>query len=302
MPELALSPDARPLGRSGIAVSPIAWGMWRFAGIPAGEGRGLVEAALAAGVTLFDTADIYGFDGERGFGDAEALLGEILADAPGLRECMVLATKGGITPPVPYDSSRGYLMQALEGSLRRLRTDRVDLYQVHRPDILTHPHEVARTLEDMVAGGKVRAIGVSNHTPEQFRALQSLLSIPIASQQPEFSPLCIEAMTGGLFDLAMAADVATLAWSPLGGGRIAQPGTAREQAVAAALDAVAWQFGVSRTAAAYSWIMAHPARVIPIAGTQQAARIAQLPDAYKIRWSRQQWYQVLVAARGEALP
>ena len=283
-------------------VSPIAWGMWRFAGVSPEEGRALIEAAFAAGVTLFDTADIYGFNGEGGFGDAESLLGEIFASAPGLREKMVLATKGGITPPVPYDSSPAYLMQALETSLRRLKTDTVDLYQIHRPDILAHPQEVARTLEDMVAQGKVRSVGVSNHTPDQTRALQSFLTVPLASQQPEFSPLFTEPMTNGLFDCAMASDVATLAWSPLGGGRIAVPTNAREEAVAAALDAVAAKFGVSRTAATYSWIMAHPAKVIPIVGTQNVARVAELADAFKISWSRQDWYDVLVASRGERLP
>ncbi len=283
-------------------VSPIAWGMWRFAGVPLEQGRALIEAAFEAGVTLFDTADIYGFDGEGGFGDAEALLGDIFAATPGLRDRMVLATKGGITPPVPYDSGRDYLMRALEASLRRLRTETVDLYQIHRPDILTHPEEVARTLEDMVSSGKVRAIGVSNYTLDQTQALIDHLSIPLASQQPEFSPLFTEPMTNGLFDLAMAEDIATLAWSPLGGGRIAQPQDERAQAVAAALDEVAAKAGVSRTAATYSWIMAHPARVIPIVGTQKVERVAELADAFKVRWTRLDWYAVLVAARGERLP
>ncbi len=276
--------------------------MWRFASRGVDEGRRLIEAAFSAGVTLFDTADIYGFDGSGGFGDAESLLGEVFADSPGLRDRMVLATKGGITPPVPYDSGRDYLMGALDHSLCRLRVDHVDLYQIHRPDILTHPQEVARTLEDMVSSGKVRSIGVSNYTVDMSRALAAYLTIPIATQQPEFSPLATAPMTDGLFDQAMKHDVAILAWSPLGGGRIAMPTTERETAVAAALDIVAVRFGVARAAATYSWIMAHPARVIPIVGTQNAGRIAELADAFKVRWSRRDWYDVLVASRGEKLP
>ena len=302
MSDIMLTPQSRPLGKSGISVSPIAWGMWRFGTSTVADGRALIEAAFDAGVTLFDTADIYGFDGTGGFGDAEALLGKVFAETPGMRDRMVLATKGGITPPVPYDSSDDYLMRALDASLTRMGVDQVDLYQIHRPDILTHPQEVARTLDAMVASGKVRAIGVSNYTLEQTRALAAFLSVPIASQQPEFSPLWTEPMTDGLFDHAMAQDIATLAWSPLGGGRIAEPGNAREIAVATALDAVATRFSVGRAAAAYSWIMAHPARVIPIVGTQNVARIAELADAYKVRWSRQDWYDVLVASRGEKLP
>ena len=302
MSEIMLTPDSRPLGKSGLMVSPIAWGMWRFSNATVDEGRGLIEAAFAAGVTLFDTADIYGFDGQNGFGDAESLLGRIFVESPGLRDRMVLATKGGITPPVPYDQSPAYLAQAIDASLNRLQVEQVDLYQIHRPDILAHPQEVARALEDMVTAGKVRAVGVSNFTPAQTRALAAFLSIPLASHQPEFSPLHLDPIESGLLDLAMETDMAVLAWSPLGGGRIGDPQDVRARDVAAKLDAVAAQFGVSRAAATYSWIMAHPARVIPIVGTQNAARIAELADAYKIVWTRQVWYDVLVAARGEKLP
>ena len=301
MSDFALSPEPRAIGKSGLTVSPLAWGMWRFGDSTVEEGRALVEAALGAGITLFDTADIYGFGG-KGFGAAEALLGRVLAQAPALRDRMVLATKGGITPPVPYDSSRDYLMRALDDSLRRLGVDHVDLYQIHRPDILTHASDLAATLDAMVASGKVRAVGVSNYTPDQSRTLASFLRTPLVSQQPEFSPLALEPMVNGLFDQAMKHDVAVLAWSPLGGGRIGQPTTEREHAVAAALDQVAQAHGVGRAAAAYSWIMAHPVRAIPIIGTQSAARIAEAADAFGIRWTRESWYAVLVAARGEKLP
>ena len=302
MSEIHLTPDLRPLGKCGITVGPIAWGMWRFGRSTPEQGRRLIEAAFAAGVTLFDTADIYGFDGAGGFGDAETLLGRVFATAPALRGRMVLATKGGITPPVPYDSGRDYLTGALEHSLRRLGVASVDLYQIHRPDMLAHPQEVARTLEDMVASGKVRAVGVSNYTRHQTTALASFLTVPLASIQPELSPLAIDVIEGGLADLAMERDYAVLAWSPLGGGRVGSPVSAREREVAAALDGVAAKHGVGRAAAAYSWIMAHPMRAIPIVGTQDEARIAELADAYKIQWSKADWYAVLVASRGEKLP
>ena len=302
MSEIDLTPDPRPLGKSGIIVSPIAWGMWRFAGTERTEARHLIEAAFAAGVTLFDTADIYGFDGSGGFGDAESLLGEVFAEAPDLRARMVLATKGGITPPVPYDSSRDYLTAALDASLRRMRVERVELYQVHRPDVLVGPQELARTLETMVASGKVGAVGVSNFTLAQTSALAAWLDAPLASIQPEFSALALDALTSGLLDLAMERDIAVLAWSPLGGGRIGDTRDDRSVAVAAALDTKANETGVSRAAAAYAWIMAHPARPIPIVGTQNAARIAEIADVFRVRWTGQQWYDVLVASLGERLP
>jgi predicted oxidoreductase len=301
MSNLPKPPATRMLGKSGIEVSSLAWGMWRFSGRDVGEATEIVHAALDAGITLFDTADIYGF-GDVGFGGAEELLGEVFAENPSLRDRMVLATKGGITPPTPYDSSAAYLTQAINNSLARLKVEAVDLWQIHRPDILTHPQEIARTIEDAVKAGKVRAFGVSNYTTAQIAALQQLCPVPIVTTQPELSPLCIDTIENGALDQAIAMDMAVLAWSPLGGGRIADPRDQREQAVAAALSGVAAAHGVSRTAAAYSWIMAHPARPIPIVGSQNPARIAEAADAYKIQWTRADWYAVLVAARGVPLP
>jgi aryl-alcohol dehydrogenase-like predicted oxidoreductase len=212
MSEIILTPELRPLGKSGLLVSPIAWGMWRFGQSSVAEGRALIDAAFAAGVTLFDTADIYGFNGVDGFGDAETLLGKVFAEDAALRDRMILATKGGIRPPLPYDQSTAYLTEALEASLTRLGVESVDLYQIHRPDILTHPQEVARALEDMVSSGKVRAIGVSNFTIPQIRALEAFLTIPLASLQPELSPLESGPIENGLLDLAMERDHAVL-WS-----------------------------------------------------------------------------------------
>jgi predicted oxidoreductase len=294
----------RLLGKSGIVISSMAWGMWRFAGRSTAEARSLVEAALGAGITLLDTADIYGFDGSRGFGDAEALLGQVFAEAPGLRDRIVLATKGGIMPPLPYDSSSAYLEAALDASLKRMGVPRVDLYQIHRPDILTHPHEIARFAEKAYALGKIGAFGVSNMTPAQTSALLSFMprDLPLSTIQPELSPLCLDTIIDGTLDLALQHNFAVLAWSPLGGGRIARPKNAREVAVVAALDNVARTHNVSRTAAAYSWIMAHPSHPIPIVGSQNVERIHEAADALKVNWTRENWYAVLVASRGEKLP
>lgn len=304
MSDLPLPPAFRQLGHSGIAVSPIAWGMWRLAenGRTPADAAKLVQAALDAGINFLDTADIYGFDGSAGFGDAEALLGEVLAAEPALRERMILATKGGILPPLPYDQSADYLRKAIDDSLARLKVDVIDLWQIHRPDILAHPYEVARVLDDAVSSGKVRALGVSNFTKDQIAALNHFLGEKLATTQPEISPLRIDCFENGELDQAMMLGLTPMAWSPLGGGRLASPQTVRDKAVADALDAVAQAQGVSRTVAAYSWLMAHPAGIVPIIGSQQAARIAEGAEALKVRWNRQDWYAVLVAARGERLP
>jgi predicted oxidoreductase len=302
MTELPLPKPSRPLYAGGPDVSSIAWGMWRFAGddIAAAEAR--VKAALDAGVTLFDTADIYGPDNGEAFGAAESLLGAVLKRAPHLAQRMVIATKGGIVMGVPYDSSATYLTSAIDASLTRMGLEHVALWQIHRPDILTHPAEIARTLEAAHKAGKIGAVGVSNYTAAQVEALAAHLSLPIVSCQPEFSPLAIAPMSDGVLDQAIERNMTVLAWSPLGGGRVGDPKDARCRAVAEALDKTAQAYGVSRAAAAYSWIMAHPARPIPIVGTQSLSRIAEIPQAYQPRWTRSAWYEVLTASRGEPLP
>lgn len=302
MSELPAPPSTRLLYKGGPAVSSLAWGMWRFAGEDAAVAETRVQAALDAGVTLFDTADIYGPDNGEPFGAAEALLGQVLNRNPALGKRMHIATKGGISMGVPYDSSADYLALAIDASLQRLGVEQVALWQVHRPDMLSHPAEVARALEAAHSAGKIGAIGVSNFTASQVEALSAHLALPLATIQPEFSPLAIGPLTNGVLDQAMAKDITVLAWSPLGGGRLGEPRDDRALAVAEALDAKASSCGVSRAAAAYSWIMAHPSRPIPIVGTQTLSRIAEIPDALKPRWTRAEWYQVLTASMGEPLP
>ena len=292
----------RDLYAGGPSVSSIAWGMWRFRGSDVNAAQAKVQAALDAGVTLFDTADIYGPDNGEPFGAAEALLGAVLKQAPALAKQMVIATKGGIEMGVPYNSSQDYLTSAIDASLSRMGVEHVALWQIHRPDILTHPVEIARALEAAHEAGKIGAVGVSNYTAAQVEAFGAHLHLPVVSTQPEFSPLTIGPLSDGTMDQAISRNMTVLAWSPLGGGRLAQPGSEKERAVAAALGEVAQTYGVSLAAAAYSWIMAHPARPIPIVGTQTPERIAEIPDAFKPRWTRQSWYGVLVAALGAPLP
>jgi aryl-alcohol dehydrogenase-like predicted oxidoreductase len=295
--------DRRALGAGGLTVSPLAWGMWRFKGDDLAAAQARVEAALAAGIDLFDTADIYGPDNGEPFGAAESLLGRVFAGSPGLRDGLVLATKGGIEMGVPYNSSADYLERACEASLRRLRVERIDLYQIHRPDILAHPAEVAAALERLRAAGKIAEVGVSNHTPAQVRALIAHLPFPLAAIQPEFSPLEIAPIFDGILDQAMELGLCVLAWSPLAGGLLASPGDYRRAVeVSGVLRTLAEVHGVDPPAIACAWIMTHPARPIPIIGSQRPERIAEAAQASRVTLSRAEWYAVLVAARGEPLP
>lgn len=279
-------------------VSPLAWGMWRFRGDDVNAARERVEAALDAGLTFMDTADIYGPDNGEPFGAAEALLGRVFAHAPGLRSRIVLATKAGIEMGTPYNSSADYLVAACEASLKRLGVERVELFQIHRPDSLAHPAEVAAAFDRLRAAGKIAEAGVSNHTPAQVAALRAHMTFPLASVQPEFSAACIAPLYDGVLDQAQELNLGVMAWSPLGGGKLAQPGSP----VAEALDTIAKAKGVTREVAALAWIMAHPARPIPIVGSQNPNRIRASAQALTVTFSRAEWYAVLTAARGEPLP
>ena len=291
---------SRPLGR--FSVGPLAYGLWRFTGDDVAAGQGLIEAALDAGMNLIDTADVYGLDwGGTGFGSVEEGLGRVLAAAPHLRERMVLATKGGIVPPVPYDSSPTYLRRACEDSLRRLHVDVIDLYQIHRPDMYAHPAAVADTLMALRAEGKIIEIGVSNHTPAQVAALAAHLDVPIVATQPEFSPVQLAPMRDGTFDQAMERGITPLAWSPLGGGRIATGDGVRPELLAV-LDELAAREGVDRATVALAFVLAHPSRVVAIIGSQRTDRIAGANAAFGVHLDRTDVYRIVVASEGVPLP
>lgn len=301
---LTFDASPRPLGDSGLVCSALGWGMWRFAGDDLKASRAKIDAALEIGVTLFDTADIYGPDNGEPFGAAEALLGRVFKENKGLRENMVLATKGGIVLGAPYDSSASYLIKACDASLKRLGVDHVDLYQIHRPDHLAHPGEVAEAMVRLKEKGKIRAAGVSNHTPAQTAALQAHLPFKLAAIQPELSPIAYQAIENGVLDQACAHGYGVLAWSPLGQGRIGGAGSHddRTNAVIKALDAIAHREGASRTSVAYAWVGLHPSRPVPLIGTQTPARIKEAAQAHRVNMTRSDWYSVLAAARGAPMP
>lgn len=303
MDRLTIDAAPRALIDGAPAVSALGWGMWRYHDDDVTAATARSMAALESGITLFDTADIYGFGHEHGFGAAESLFGRVLTANPGLRDRIVLATKGGIRPPIPYHQRANRLVECCEASLRRLNVDCIDLYQVHRPDLLAHPAEVAAALDTLRRQGKIRAAGVSNYTPAQVAALTAHLPFPLLSVQPEFSPLHIDPLFDGVLDQALERNLAVLTWSPLGGGNLLGPATDdRTARVAAALDAIANRQGISRAAVAYAWAMAHPARPIPLVGSQTQARIREAADAFKVQMDGAEWYAVLVAARGAPMP
>lgn len=291
----------RRLGELG-EVGPLAFGTWRFVHGDISAARAALHAALDTGMRLVDTADVYGLDwGGAGFGAVEELLGAVLGEDPGLRDRIVLATKGGIVPGVPYDSSPGYLRQACEASLRRLGVDHVDLYQLHRPDLFTHPATVAEALGELRSAGLVREVGVSNHTPTQHDALAAHLPFPLMTTQPELSLVHLAPMRDGTLDRCMREGTVPLAWSPLGQGALVT-GDGVPPALVAVIDELAGREGVDRAAVAVAFVLAHPSRPVAIVGSQDPARIRALGTATAVHLTRADVYRLIEASEGVPLP
>lgn len=297
--------DPRRVGDLDIAAGPLAFGLWRFTDPDLATATGIVETALDAGMTLFDAADVYGLDwGGTGFGRNETILGEVLVADPTLRDRMILATKGGIMPPLPYDSSADYLHGAVDASLRRLRTDVIDLYLIHRPDFYSHPAAVAEALSSMRTAGKIREVGISNYTPSQHDALAAHLDFPIAAIQPQFSAAHLEPMRDGTLDRAMRDGALPMAWSPLAGGALVaeNPSDRVRPELLAVLDRLAEREDTTRAAVAIAFVLAHPSRPVAIIGSQQPERITASRAALGVHLDRNDCYDIIEASEGVPLP
>ncbi|NKX46074.1 aldo/keto reductase [Roseicyclus persicicus] len=288
-----------------LELSRIVYGMWRLgddADISAAHVQAKVEACLAQGITTMDQADIYG-----GY-TAEAILGAAFRAAPGLRDRVELVTKCDIIAPVGryadrrvkyYDTSAHHITASVEMSLQAMGTDRIDLLLIHRPDPLMHPEETGRALDTLVAAGKVRAVGVSNFLRHDWSLLQSAMETPLATNQVELSVLHHAPFTNGEVAWMQERDVPIMAWSPLAGGRLFGPEGAAVHAVLARIGA---EQGTTPEAVAVAWLLRHPARILPVMGTNSLARIATLADATRVTLDRQSWFEIYTAALGHEVP
>jgi predicted oxidoreductase len=309
------------LGKSGLRSSALAYGCWRLAGTwNAAEvtadieaaGRRSIHAAFDAGFTLFDNADIYTN------GVCERILGQALRESPGMRERVIVATKGGIrrpgdphpNSPHRYDSSQDYLVAACEASLQRLRLETIDIYMIHREDFLGDPAEIAAAFDQLHQAGKVRWFGVSNFRPSFIAALLKFSLQPLVAHQLEISLARLAPFTDGSLDQCLAERMTPLAWSPLAAGLIGDGASKllpaqrqyRLDTLLPVLDEVAAARGVSRTMVAFAWLMRHPSRIMPIVGSVNPTRIREAAQATELELTREEWYRLFVAARGEALP
>jgi len=293
--------SSRTLGQLGD-VGPFSFGMWRFTDADLSRRTELVDAALSAGMNLIDTADVYGLDWNgTGFGTVESALGEVLQNRPEFRDRMVLATKGGIVPPTPYDSSPAAITAACEASLRRLQVETIDLYQIHRPDMFVHPEALAKALSSLRDAGKIREVGVSNHTIAQTTALQTFLPFPMLTTQPQYSALDLTPIRDGTFDHCMASGMTPMAWSPLAGGRLAT-GEGISPELLAVLDDIAAREDTDRAGVALAFVLAHPSRPITIVGTQSVDRLSGTAASADINLDRNDVYTIIQASEGVPLP
>ncbi len=303
-PDLLIDPADRVIGAS-LRSGPLAFGCWRFTHADTAHARKVLDAALDAGMNLVDTADVYGLDwGGTGFGTVEQLLGDVLRQSPGLRQRIVLATKGGIAPPVPYDSGPDALRSACEASLMRLGVDHIDLYQIHRPDLFTHPDDVADTLLALRTEGKVGEVGISNHTPAQHETVAAALAergVHLASTQVEYSAAELSPLRDGTFDVAMRQHTAVMAWSPLAGGRLVT-GHGVSPELLDTLDDIAATHRTDRTTVALAFTLAHPCRPVVVVGTQDPSRLAAAAAATTVPLTRTDAYRIVAASQGEPLP
>lgn len=286
-----------PLG----STSPIGLGCWRLTGTHA-DNVALLSHARDIGITFIDNADVYGLDwGGSHFGACEEALGRVFSSVSGLRDNIILATKAGIIPGVPYNSSASYLMAACEASLQRLGVDHVDLFQIHRPDMFTHPEEVASAFSQLLQRGLIRACGVSNYTPTQTAALHKYLCDSLVTVQPEFSAAHLQPLRDGTLDLCQQEKLVPLAWSPLAGGRLATGVDIRPELIGT-LDRLAEEHHVSREAIAISFVLAHSSQPIALVGTQQPQRLTDAMTATSVKLTRRDVYDIVQASDGQPLP
>ncbi len=289
------------LAPGGPRLSPIVAGAWRMADWQWSAQQRLrwIEQCAELGVTSFDHADIYG-----GYA-VEGLFGEALALAPALRERLQLVGKCGIKLVAParpahrlkhYDSSAAHIAASVEASLRALRTDRLDLLLIHRPDPLLDADEVARAFESLRAAGKVRHFGVSNFAPGQFELLAS--RFPLATNQIELHPLQRAPLTDGTLDQLQRLRIRPMIWSPLAGGALLAGGGETERRVQAALGRIGERLGASAASVAFAWLLRHPSRPLPVAGSRRIEALREAIAALRITLDAQDWTEVWQAAAG----
>ena len=300
------------LGNGALEVPEIGLGCMRITSLGSTKAvRDLIDTAMDHGIKFFDHADIYAG------GEAESLFGE--AVDPALRERMIIQTKCGIRPGVCYDFSKEHILRSAEASLKRLKTDRIDVFLLHRPDTLMEPEEVAEAFETLERQGKVRCFGVSNQNSAQIELLNHFCNNKVIVDQRQLSSAhcdCIDSglnvnvhndagidRDGGILEYCRLKGITIQAWSPFQYGMFEGVFIDSDKFpdLNRLLDELSEKYQVSKNAVATAWILRHPARIQTIVGSTNRQRIAEISCASDVTLTREEWYALYMAA-GKQLP
>ena len=283
-----------------IDLSQIIYGMWRLADGEINDTKSVtdkINLCLDQGITTFDQADIYGDY------SAEALFGIALKEDKSLRSKIEIVTKCGIVAPcgkyadVPvkyYDTSKKHIDASVNASLKNMNIDYIDMLLIHRPDPYMDHNETGQALDTLIKSGKIGAVGVSNFKPHDWELLQSTMVNKLHTNQIELSLQSIDAFSNG--DVAFHQKNASpiMAWSPLGGGKL----MTESNQLTNKMDQIGTRYKVDRAAVAISFLLSHPANIIPIMGTNNIDRISKISDAFKVKMDRITWFELYTAALG----
>ena len=288
----------------GLSFSRLVYGMWRLADDSDTSVRHVdakINAALDQGITTFDQADIYG-----GY-TAEAVMGTAMKANPSLRQRMEIVSKCDIVIDAGrhsgarvkhYNTTAAHINASVDASLSEMGVDEIDVLLIHRPDPLMDHHETGAALDALVDAGKVRAVGVSNFRPWDWNLLQSAMRHPLVTNQIELSLKHIAPFTNGDLAFHQQHGHVVMAWSPLGGGDLM---TASNE-LTHRLDSIAKRSGVDRAAVATAFLLAHPAKITPVLGTNNLDRISVISAAETVQLDRQDWFSLYEAALGSEVP
>ena len=328
---MVLTMKTQTLGASDLTVTRIAYGCMPLGGGWDGspltdetrtKAVKIIRTALDQGINFYDHADIYCR------GKSETAFSDIWQDAASLRPSIIIQSKVGIRPgwddpniPTRFDFSYEHIVRSVEGSLQRLKTDYLDVLLLHRPDPLVEPEEVARAFDELHQSGKVRWFGVSNETAAEIDFLQHYLRQPIVANQVEFNMMHThmldegvifnqynprQARNHGTIEYCRLHNITLQAWAPLANGKLTgrkiDNPTESIKRASVVVEQLAKEKGVSGEAILIAWILRHPARIQPIIGTTSIDRIANACQADGVELSRDEWYKLYVAGRGENMP
>ncbi|RDI47922.1 aldo/keto reductase [Falsibacillus pallidus] len=292
----------------GLSFSRIVHGLWRLNewNYSSQQTLDLIHHALDKGITTFDHADIYGsYTCEELFGDALSL-------EPSIREKIELVTKCGIVLESAnrpehkshhYNTSKAHIISSVENSLKNLQTEYIDVLLIHRPDPFMDPEQTVEAFTQLKAQGKVRYFGVSNFKQHQFDLLQSYMDEKLITNQIELSPLQLENFEDGTLNLCMKERIAPMAWSPLSGGSIFSSQEERAARLRNVLQKISGEIGAeSIDQVMYAWLLAHPAKIMPIVGSGKTARIDAAVDSLSLKMNHDQWFEILQTSMGHDVP